>query len=204
MKTHEIAICAVVLIALLAPCKVLSVQKSNCGETAAMAKMVRAISAAELVAERGKAGDSYLARVVFAARQFELYPEKHDAALLLLNLIPNSNEQQFALASIGDSLCGAESYRDMKTLGQIKEHLPHDLAKAVLLAPDKMPEYVAYSITSVQDPHSDYAIHMQKVCRARRTEFIDAVAKLPRDKRDRFLKYVFNPEGCNALTLPEA
>jgi hypothetical protein len=72
------------------------------------------------------------------------------------------------------------------------------------MAPAKIPEYVAYSVTSVQDPHSDYAVQMQKVCKARHTEFFDAVTKLPREKRDRFLKYVFDLDGCNALTLPEA
>jgi hypothetical protein len=204
IKTHEIAKCVVVLTLLFASCNLLTAQKSNCGEIAAMAKMARAISPAELVAEKGKAGDSYRAQVVFAARQFELNPQAHDAALLLLNLIPNNDEQHLQLKSLGYSLCGTESYREMKSLDQIVEHIPRDMAKAVLLSPNKMPEYVAYSVASVLDPHSDYAIQMQKVCRARHPEFIDAVAKLSPDKKDRFLKYVFDPEGCNALALPEA
>jgi hypothetical protein len=81
--------------------------------------------------------------------------------------------------------------------------LPRDLTRAVLLAPDRIPEYVAYSITSVQDLHSDYAMQMQKVCRAKHSQFIKAVMELPEEKRDQFLKYIFDPEGCNALTLPE-
>jgi hypothetical protein len=72
------------------------------------------------------------------------------------------------------------------------------------LVPDKIPEYVAYSLTSVQDPHSDYAIQMQKVCRAKHAEFIQAVAKLPREKKDQFMKYIFDPDACNALTLPQS
>jgi hypothetical protein len=44
---------------------------------------------------------------------------------------------------------------------------------------------------------------MQKICRARHPEFIEAVKNLPRAKRDRFLKYVFDIDGCNALSLPE-
>jgi hypothetical protein len=92
----------------------------------------------------------------------------------------------------------------MKILAQLAERLPRDLTRAVLMVSGKIPEYVTYSITSVEDPHSDYAVQMEKVCKARHAEFFDAVTKLPREKRDRFLKYVFDLDGCNALTLPEA
>jgi hypothetical protein len=92
----------------------------------------------------------------------------------------------------------------MKMLAQLEERIPRDLTRAVLMVPAKIPEYVAYSVTSVEDPHSDYAIQMQKVCRAKHDLFFDAVTKLPREKRDRFLKYVFDLDGCNALSLPEA
>jgi hypothetical protein len=81
--------------------------------------------------------------------------------------------------------------------------LPRDWAKAVLLAPDKLPEFVAYSIISVRDPHSDYAIQMEKVCRVKHSEFVNAVAKLPLEKQQQFLKYVFSLDGCHALALPE-
>ncbi|MGA3161262.1 MAG: hypothetical protein ABSC77_08585 [Terracidiphilus sp.] len=204
IRTHEIASCVVALTFLLAPCKVLSAQMLNCGEVEAMAKMARAISTAELAAHKVNAGESYRAQFVFAVKQFELGPEKRDVALLLLNLIPKDDEQQQMLMTLGEHHCGTESYHEMKMLGQLAERLPHDLARAVLLAPDKIPEYVAYSITSVQDIHSDYALQMQKVCRVKHSEFLDAVAKLPREKKDRFLKYIFDPQECNALTLPEA
>ena len=202
MKTHKTANYAIVLALLIAFCQMLTAQKPDCGETDAMAKMARAISPAELTADKLKAGDSYRARVVFAAKQFELIPQVHEAALLLLNIIPENIEQQRLLASLGYSLCGTESYHDMKSLEQITEHFPRSLARAVLLAPDKIPAYVAYSVASVEDPHSDYAVQMQKICRVRHPEFIAAVAKLPLDKKDRFLRYVFDPDGCNALSLP--
>ena len=180
MKTHEIATSVVALTFLLAPCKVLSAQKPNCGEIDAIARMARAISTAELAANREKAGESYRAQLVYAAKLLEL------------------------LITLGEHHCETESYHEMKMLAQLEERLPRDLTRAVLMVPAKIPEYVAYSITSVEDPHSDYAIQMQKVCRAKHDEFFDAVAKLPREKRDRFLKYVFDLDGCNALTLPEA
>jgi|CZKF01.1.fsa_nt_gi hypothetical protein len=204
IKTHEIAYCLVALTFLFAPGKVLSAQKPNCGEIDAIAKMARAISPAELAAQKLKAGESYRAQVVYAAKLSELEPQRHDAAVLLLNLIPKDDEQQHLLKSLGEHHCETESYHEMKMLAQLEERIPRDLARAVLLVPGKIPEYVAYSIPSVEDPHSDYAMQMQKVCRARHPEFVEAVTKLPREKRDRFLKYVFDLDGCNALTLPEA
>jgi hypothetical protein len=204
IKTHDIAYCLVALTFLLAPGKVLSAQKPNCGEIDAIAKMARAISTAELAAYKLKAGESYRAQLVYAAKLLELAPQRQDAAVLLLNLIPKDDEQQHTLMTLGEHHCETESYHEMKMLDQLEERLPRDLTRAVMMAPAKIPEYVAYSVTSVQDPHSDYAVQMQKVCKARHTEFFDAVTKLPREKRDRFLKYVFDLDGCNALTLPEA
>jgi hypothetical protein len=204
MKTHEVAYCVVALTFLLASCKVLPAQKPICSEIEAIAKMARAISTAELAAHKSKAGESYRAQLVYAAKLSELEPERHDAAVRLLNLVPKDDDQQRIVMTLGEHHCETESYHEMKWLEQLGEHLPRDLARAVLLVPDKIPEYIAYSLSSVQDPHSDYAVQMEKVCRARHSEFEEAVTKLPREKRDRFLKYVFDLDGCNALTLPEA
>jgi hypothetical protein len=204
IRTHEITYCLVALTFLLAPCKLFSAPKPNCGEINAIAKMARAISTAELAANKENAGESYRAQVVYAAKLIELAPQRQDAAILLLNLIPKDEQQQQMLMSLGEHHCETESYHEMKMLAQLEERLPRDLTRAVMMVPAKIPEYVAYSIISVQDPHSDYAVQMQKVCKARHAEFFDAVAKLPREKRDRFLKYVFDLDGCNALTLPEA
>jgi hypothetical protein len=203
MKTHRIANYVVVLTLLFAPCQAWRAQERSCVEIDAIVKMARAISTAELAADQLKAGESYRARVVYAARRLELDPQDRNAAVLLLNLIPKGDAQHLLLMALGDHLCGTESYSEMKTLGQIGDRLPRDLARAVLLAPDKMAEYVAYSIASVQDLHSDYAMQMERVCRARHTEFIAAVAKLPAEEKEQFLKYIFDPDGCNALTLPE-
>jgi hypothetical protein len=204
MKTHQIVRYVAILTFLLAPGGALPAQKFDCVDVEAIAGMARAVSTAELSASKVKAGESYRAQFVFAAKQFELKPEKRDVALLLLDLIPKDDEQQQMLMTLGEHQCVTESYHEMKSLAQLAERLPRDLARAVLLVPAKIPEYVAYSITSVQDPHSDYAIQMQKVCHVRHSEFVAAVAKLPWQKKDRFLMYIFDPEACNALTLPEA
>ncbi len=203
MKTHEIAYFVAVLTFLFASCMELLAEKPNCGEIDAIAGMARAISTAELTGYKEKAGESYRAQLVYAAKLSELEPERHDAAVRLLNLIPKDDEQQRIVMTLGEHQCETESYHEMKMLGQLEERIPHDLARAVLMVPQKIPEYVVYSLSSVQDPHSDYALQMQKVCRARHPEFVEAVTKLPREKRDRFLNYIFDLDGCNALSLPE-
>jgi len=169
-----------------------------------MARMARAKSSEAVTVAKQKAGDNYRAQVVFAARSFELRPTDKAAAVLVLNLIPQDDGQQTTWMTLGDSLCDSESVADMKALGRVGDRLPRDLGQAVMLVPDRLPGYVAYAATSVHDPHSDYAVQMQTVCRARHPEFLKAVGGLPTDKRDWFVKHVLNPEGCHALALPEA
>jgi hypothetical protein len=195
-------ICALASLSVL--CRVVSTEEPNCREISAMARTAHAKSYRAVVEEKQKAGDSYRAQVVLAARSFELHPMDKKAAVLLLSLIPQDDAQHTAWMTMGDSLCDAESVDEMKSLGALGDRLPHDLARAVLLVPDKLPEYVAYAPTSVQDPHSDYAVQMQAVCRGKHSEFVKAVEGLSTDKRDWFVKHVLNPDGCHALALPEA
>ena len=179
-------------------------QEVNCSEVAATARMARAKSLMVLKADRPKAGDTYRAQVVFAARAFELNPKSKHAAEVLLESIPKDDEQQRVLLELGDSLCDGESLSDMQSLTRIGESMPENLARAVLIVPEHLPAYLAYALTSIQDPHSDYAVQMEPVCRAKRSEFIKSVGRLPSDQKTLFIKRVFNPESCKALSLPEA
>ena len=203
MRAHQLVQWLIVVLC-AASSEVLSAQASNCGEIVCMARMARAKSSTVLSAERQKAGDGYRAQVVFAARSFELRLGDKKAADLLLGLIPSDNAQHITWMTLGDSLCSVESVSDMKSLGGLGERLPHDLARAVLLVPDKLPSYVLYALTSVQNPHSDYAAQMQSVCRAEHPEFLKAVEGLPMDRRHWFVKHVLNPEQCHAIAVPEA
>ena len=179
-------------------------QAPNCDQISAMARMARAKSSPALAAEKTRAGDSYRSRVVFAARLLELRPHSQIAAVRLLELIPRDDEQQTVWMTLGDGLCKDEPVADMKSLGRLSEGLPRLLAQAVLLAPERLPSYVAYAAVSVEDPHSDYAVQMQTVCRIKHAEFKTAVKKLPAEKKRWFLEHIFNPQGCRALALPEA
>ena len=195
------------IVVCMAFCGALFAQEPNCNEIAAMARMARAKSSAAsaaLTAEKQKAGNSYRAQVIFTARSLEFHRTGQRVAVQLLNLIPKDDGQQNTWMTLGDSLCSSETVSDMKSLGRLGERLPRDLAKAVLLVPNKLPDYVAYALISTQDPHSDYAMQMQTVCRGKHAEFMKAVEELPSDKRSWFIKQVFNPQGCHALALPEA
>jgi hypothetical protein len=175
-----------------------------CDQVAAIAHMARANSLAVLIKAKRNAGTSYRAEVVFGARSFELQPGNIRAAITLLKLIPQDDEQHLTLMTLGESLCDGESVAEMMSQSRIGEHLSRDFSKAILLVPEMLPKYVAYASTSVHDPHSDYAVQMQTVCRAKHAEFVKAVEGLPTDQRDWFVKHVFNPDGCHALALPEA
>ena len=179
-------------------------QEANCGEVAATARMARAKSLAALNAEKPKAGGTYRARVVFAARAFQLNPNSKHAAEMLLESIPKDDEQQRVLLELGDSLCDGESLSDMESLARVGDSMPESLARAVLIVPEQLRAYVAYALTSIQDPHSDYAVQMEIVCRAQRSEFIKSVGRLPSDQKTLFIKRVFNPDTCKALSLPES
>jgi len=180
-----------------------------CNQLHAIARMSQAKSLSALVKAKSVAGNSYRAEIVFMARSFELQPRDKNAALSLLNLLPQNNVrpqdnvQQGTLMTLAESLCDDESDAEMTSLARIRDGLSRDFAKAVLLAPEMLPRYIAYASISVGDPHSNYAVQMQAVCRARHSEFIKAVEGLQTVQRDWFVKHVFNPEGCHALALPE-
>src|ERR1700736_2918755 len=93
----------------------LSAQEPNCSEIVAMARIARAKSSSTVAAQKQKAGDSYRAQVVFAARSLELRPTDKRAAVLLLNFIPQDDGQHTTWMTLGDSLCSAESAADMKS-----------------------------------------------------------------------------------------
>ena len=183
--------------------EVLVAQQPNCQEVAAMARMAKAASGAQLTTWKQKAGVGYRARLVFSSRMFELHSDRRPAAALL-DLIPQNEQQDSVWHTLGSFLCDAETFDDVKLLAKLQTRLPRDLARAVLLVPDKMFDYISYAYVSTQDPDSDYAVQMQSACRAKHGEFVAAVDRLLPEKRKWFVSKIFNPEGCHAIRLPEA
>jgi hypothetical protein len=177
--------------------------------------MARAISTTELMKSQNRAGNSYQAQVVFEARLLELNPRDKSAAKSILELLPTNEAQQLALTTFGDSICDTESVRDMGSLDRLEARLPRAFATAVLLVPAQMSAYISFAYESADDPHSDYGIQMQRVCKVNHAAFISAVKKLGDGSPENeghlavpstqwFIARIFNSKTCRTLVLPEA
>jgi hypothetical protein len=151
-----------------------------------------------------KSGNSYVVRLVYSFRSFELNQNNKLAASRLLSLIPPGKEEEPFWHTLDGFLCKEEEVREIKILAQLQERIPHDIARAVLLVPEKMLDYVSYAYTSIQDPHSDYAIQMRSVCRVRHQAFVTAVNNISAKDRQWFVKNIFNPNECHVIAVPEA
>ena len=178
-------------------------QELDCSEVIAMAKVAGAQTEKALKAEATLGGNGYLAKGVFAVRQFELRNDKRSAAALL-ELLPANEKQQVAWGSLGDSMCDRETLNDMRILGALGERLARNVARAAILAPERMISYVNFALMTTNDPHSNYAIEMRRVCLHRRQELAAAVDTLEMDKKQWFSTHVMNLSTCQALSLPEA
>jgi len=191
-------------LAALPACGALLALESGCVELHAMVGMANAKSTKALLTLRQRAGDGYRIKVVFAFRLFELHPTDVSAASAVLDLIPQNDEQDIVLHSLSYGLeCNTRSEEDGHALAVLGAGLPRDLARAIMLVPDKMSAYVSYAYASAPDPNSDYALQMETVCRAKHREFVKAVDELSPDARNGFLRNILNPNGCHALRLPE-
>jgi hypothetical protein len=179
-------------------------QEMSCAQVTSIADLARAKTTDALSSRKRAAGDSYRARVVFAFRLFGLHPKDRNAATLLLDLIPKNEAESTALIALGSGLCDSEAVADMVSLNRVGDSLPREFAKAVLVVPEAMPEYISYSFTAVLDPNNDYALQMQTVCRQARPAFMKGIGTLPPDKKKWFTEHILDPTNCRALALPEA
>jgi hypothetical protein len=176
----------------------------SCSQVAAISKMAASKSTPSLAKWQKKAGDSYIAHLVYSFRAFELNPRDRQLASRLLSLVPPSKEDEPLWHTLDGFLCEEERIADLKILAALQARIPHDLARAVVLFPKKMLDYVSYAYTSIQDPHSDYAVQMRSVCLTQHKPFVSAVNSLASDDRQWFVKKIFDPDECRAIALPEA
>jgi hypothetical protein len=185
----------------------LPAQEPGCREISNLGAMARAKTPSALKARRQKAGDSYRAQLIFAARMFEIDSRNQSTADSLLNLLPKNEDsaEQSAwldLTELEKCPSGDLPDSDLKLLDRLQYHLPRLIAKAAILVPEKMLEYIAYAFLSM-NPDSDYAVQMQKVCRARHREFVDAVDKLSAENKSWFMSKIFDPDMCKTFAFPE-
>jgi hypothetical protein len=168
-----------------------------------LTKIAQSTSIARLTELEQKVSQNYQLQVAFTARSLELNPKSRAAASSFLALIPQNDDQYLAWITFGDSMCENESFHDMDLLDRFGARLEHDIATAVILVPGKMPEYIEFAFESVGNPHSNYAVEMQRVCRNRHAELMHAINALPSEDRTRIGHYILDVETCKALRLPE-
>ena len=92
----------------------------------------------------------------------------------------------------------------MKVLARVRDGFAHHLAGAVVIAPGRMQSYLAYSIIATDDPHSDYAVQMEYVCRKASKALTSTLARLADGDRQFITERLLNPRACVALRLPES
>jgi hypothetical protein len=195
----------VVIFGNLLLCNVLcGAENLSCNQVAAISNMAASKSTPLLAKWQKKAGVSYIAHLVYSFRAFELNPTDQWVASRLLSLVPPSKEDESLWHTLDGFLCEQERIEEIKILAALQERIPHDIARAVVLVPKKMLDYVSYAYTSIQDPHSDYALQMRSVCLTQHKAFVGAVNKLPSDDRQWFVKKIFNTDECRAIAVPEA
>jgi hypothetical protein len=179
-------------------------QSQNCNQVNTLKKIAQTTSVVKLTELEQRAAQNYQLQVAFAARRLELDPKGRAAAASFLILIPKNVDQHGAWITFGDSMCDGESFQDMDLLDRFGSRLEHDLATAVLLVPEKMPDYVMFGFEALTNPHSNYAVEMQRVCRNQHAELMQAINALPSEDRTRLGHYILDVKTCKALRLPEA
>jgi hypothetical protein len=176
-------------------------EKPRCDDVRLAAEIMRAKSLTAI--EKGGAS-SYIVDVVSAIRAFQLRPRSRTLAARLLTTIPQNEDQQGVILALDSSICDAEAIADIEVLARAQDSLPRMLARAVRLVPSRMSVYVSYALVAVGDPHSDYTIQMQRVCRELHSEFTQTVQALAEKDRQWFIDDVFDPKRCRAIAVPES
>src|SRR5947209_3264236 len=105
----------------------------SCSQVAAISNMAAAKSTPSLAKWQKKAGDSYIAHLVYSFRAFELKPRDRQLASTLLSLVPPSKEDESLWHTLDGFLCEEERIADLKILAALQARIPHDLARAVVL-----------------------------------------------------------------------
>jgi hypothetical protein len=174
-----------------------------CDQVHAAAQIARAKSLNALTEQKKGAPRGFAVEVVAAFRALELQPRNRAAAGALLRWIPPDEDQHEVILALDSAICDDESDAEIEALARVKYNFPRMVARAVELAPDYMQAYVNYALIAL-NPHSDYAVRMQNVCRNRPQEFRKAVTALSEADRKWFTTDVFDPKRCLAIAVPEA
>ena len=208
MKDHWAFTTAALIVTLMGLNPHLLAREPGCKEISLVAAIARAKTPSELKMRKQHTGDSYRAPLIFAVRMFEIDPQSRISAESLLKLLPkddSSPEEAVWLDLVHMETCpsGRFTDSDLMPLFKLQPRLPRDVARAVLLVPDRMFDYISYASISVEDPHSDYAIQMKKPCEKMHGQFTAAFRRLSEKDQSWYRTKVFNPDGCRVMAFPE-
>ncbi len=189
-------------------------QNSACEEIRVMGRMASATSLASLNAEKKKTPETYRVQLVYTARMLQIEPHNLNAARMMLDLIPSHDENNpdnpeaknaiwWDLLDMANCKSGAIYKSDLMPTFRIQERLFHELAKAVLLVPDRMFDYVSFASDATNDISNDYEVQMRTVCLARHNQFVAAVDKLQPDDKQRFVTSLLDPKDCRVIRIGE-
>lgn len=154
----------------------------------------------------GKSGvHDKVTELVFFSRWLALSPRSQVAMRGLLKNIPVTEQEAEDLMTLSDppeEITASENA--MLALGNIHDQWPKLVAHAVILAPDRMQNYVAYLPLATIDPHSNFTESAQRVCSKLPQEFRLALNSLSQKDRDYVRTKVFDADHCRALFVSEA
>lgn len=148
--------------------------------------------------------DDTIADIVFFSRQTVIHPSK-DSAAGLLQSTPVDEDTQMTFTNFTSWQDGmTESTHDMDVLGKVYFDWPKLVAKAALMRPEMMSNYVQFLRLAANDIHSDFTGNAEHVCRTQRAAFNKAFRALPEKDQEFIRRVVFQPDTCTAVFRSEA
>jgi hypothetical protein len=143
-----------------------------------------------------------LARVAYYSSLLALQPESKPAACGLLRNMPRTGSDNALLAFLATSLYPGESVAEIKATGPASWNFSRNLAHALKLCPQYLPEFIQYG-TIALSPTSSYPNWAGRVCRSNPKRFLKAYRTLSAKDQRYITKYVIHPNGCKQIAFPE-
>ncbi len=130
-----------------------------------------------------------LTELVFFSQWLTFSPKSTAAAHGLLQTIPANQKEAENLMVLSDAPEKiSASTSDLLALGNIHDRWPQLVARAVLLSPKDMTNYVAYLPLATLDMHSDFTGNATRVCNKLPKEFRSAMQVYPTKTKHTFIE----------------
>ena len=178
-------------------------QGVDCTAMAPLLRTASARSVTELAAAAPRPASGYKERVAYAIRAQSLAPNSKTASSDLLSLLPKTPAQRAAWSTLADGQC-AMTGRQLTALGALADEAPKAVSMAAIIDPAEMDGYVRFVLDESEMVDPKVMDSVASVCRARHSEFVASVARLPANDRRWLETKVFAPDGCRAIKLSEA